>query len=444
MIKNFKDKVAVVTGAGCGIGRSLALAFAKRGMKIVIADIVEETLNDVADELTAGGAEVLKLVVDVSDRDQVAKMADATYERFGGAHILCNNAGIGGGGPMQLLELADWDWMLGINLFGVIYGIKSFLPRMVESGEECHIVNTASLAGHLPGDGAPYSPSKFAVVAISEALKRECFSTKVGVSVLCPGYVDTQIMKNADSFRTGRSDIYQPSEEIREMWKPMRDNADMFLSTGMSPDTIAEKVIIAIEHDILNVITHPEYIPAIESRFHAIRHDTSKLDQLYADSIGRDKKSASVPGRLKTYNHESPGFSIQYPGNWVQIKPGPLMTNAVFIAVLIPGADLVISIFDKSEFPSGSKLENATSYTTGLLENLGTDVTVISDQMTTLKDGTPANEGILEYRNSGIVKVKILTLTVANESQFISIILGAISEVYQEDFKNILRSFQFE
>ena len=166
MIKDFKDKVAVVTGAGSGIGRSLALAFAKREMKIVIADVNEKALNDVSEKLMAGGTEVLGIVVDVSDREQVAHLADETYNRFGKANILCNNAGVYSGAPIQLATLADWDWVLGLNQFGVIYGVSSFLPRMLKDKEACHIVNTASMAGHLTGDIPQYVVSKFAIVAL--------------------------------------------------------------------------------------------------------------------------------------------------------------------------------------------------------------------------------------------------------------------------------------
>jgi NAD(P)-dependent dehydrogenase (short-subunit alcohol dehydrogenase family) len=446
MIKEFKDKVAVVTGAASGIGRSLAFAFAKLEMKVVISDVNEQALNSVSEELIAGGTDVMSMVVDVSDRAQVAKLADATYERFGSANILCNNAGVGSGGMMQFLELADWDWVLGVNLFGVVYGIKSFLPRMLASGEPCHIVNTASLAGHLSGDTVPYSPSKFAVVAISEALKRECFSTKVGVSVLCPGLVDTQIVKNAESFRSERPDLFQPTTEMIEMSKTMRENFSYLLSTGMNPDVIAQKVIIAIKEDILQVITHPEYIPVLEARFESIRDDTMKLDQIYKDSVSGDREAPMTSLSLKKFEHDSPRFSIQYPEEWVQLKAPPLLTHAVFYALRIPGADFTIRVIDKSDpaLPSDYSLENATSYRALFLENFGTGSTIISDKQTTLKDGTPANEGLIEYKNLGIVKIKVIDFTVDKGDKWIVITIGVNSKCFEEEFKEIPYALEFD
>jgi len=435
----------VVTGAGSGIGRSLAHAFAMREMKVVVCDVNEQTLATVAEELKTNSTEVMSMVVDVSNRDQVAQLAEATYERFGSANILCNNAGVGGGGPMQFLELADWDWMLGVNLFGVIYGIKFFLPRMLNSGEPCHIVNTASLAGHLTGDGAPYSPSKFAVVSISEALKRECFNTKIGVSCLCPGFVSTDIIKNAAYFRKDRPELFQPSPEMAKIRETMMENVTYLLSKGMSPDVLAEKVIIAIQKDILNVITHPEYLPFLEARFEGIREDTLKLDRLYKDSLGEKAEAPPSEVGLKTFTHHSPGFVIQYPEEWTQLKVPPLIPHAVFFAIKPGGADFSIRVVEKSDptFPSDFSLENATQKMALMLENYGTDCTIISDNQTKLKDGTPASEGVVEYRNSGTTRAKVFGFRVEKEDKWIIFTIGAISQCFKEDFFKIPYSLVF-
>jgi len=315
MIKDFKGKVAVVTGGASGIGRGLAYAFAKRGCKIVLADIDEQALEKVSKELSEIGAEVMTEITDVSDPEQVVHLADASYERFGSVNILCNNAGVGGGGPIRLLTLENWNWTLGVNLFGVIYGIKHFLNRMLESKEPCHIVNTASLAGLLIGDGEPYHASKFAVVAISETLALECFNTNVGVSVVCPGFVNTNIIKNLGILRQTRTGLWEPTPEMIKMSGPANENFEKILASGMDPKKMAEIVIKGIENDILYVITHPEYIPNIKTRFERIYEDTLKLHE------GIEEKSEI---KTKSFKNDSPAFSVTYPDNLIELKPNPL------------------------------------------------------------------------------------------------------------------------
>jgi len=446
MIKDFKDTVAVVTGAGNGIGRSLALAFAKREMKVVIADVNEQALNKVARELMATGAEVLSMVVDVSNREQVANLADTAYDRFGKVNILCNNAGVGTGAPTQMATSADWDWVLGVNQFGVIYGVSSFLPRMLKSGEPCHIVNTASVAGHVPGDQVQYCVSKFAVVAFSEALKLECFNTNVGVSVLSPGFVNTQIIKNAEDFRSERTDIFQPPDEMIEMYKPMMENARRYLSSGMPPDIVAEKVIIAIKEDILHVLSHPEYMPLIKSRYEYIHNDVMKLDGLYSEMTGQESKAVKNGSGLRTFRNEAPGFSIQYPENWIQLEVAPRMGNAVFYASQEPGRDLTIRVDDQRDptQSTGDSLKTVTANLASMVRVLGTDINILSDQQTKLKDGTPAAEGLLEFRRAGMHKVKLLTLITTCEDKWITVVIGVIPDFYKEEFRDILYSLKFD
>jgi NAD(P)-dependent dehydrogenase (short-subunit alcohol dehydrogenase family) len=198
-------KVAVVTGGASGIGFGLAKAFAAEGMKVVLADIEADALRVAADELRDGGADVLDVVTDVSVEDEVIDLATNAYTHFGTAHIVCNNAGVGGGGGL-LWEIPQsaWDWTFGVNLWGVLNGIRAFTPRLIEQGEG-HIINTASVAGlkALPFM-SPYTATKHAVVGISEALAMELVMTgsPVKVSVLCPGFIKTRLMESERNWPT--------------------------------------------------------------------------------------------------------------------------------------------------------------------------------------------------------------------------------------------------
>jgi NAD(P)-dependent dehydrogenase (short-subunit alcohol dehydrogenase family) len=199
-MKDFKGKVAVVTGAASGIGRGMAESFVAAGMKVVLSDIEQRPLEETTRLLLAAGADVHAVLTDVSKSDQVDNLARQTLIKYGAVHVLCNNAGIGGlggdaNGTSWTSSLDDWHWILGVNLMGIVHGIRSFLPIMIAQDTEAHIVNTASLAG-LISAGTLYGTSKFAVVGLSEnvylELQRGGFKPRM--SVLCPSFVDTNIM----------------------------------------------------------------------------------------------------------------------------------------------------------------------------------------------------------------------------------------------------------
>jgi NAD(P)-dependent dehydrogenase (short-subunit alcohol dehydrogenase family) len=203
-MKNLKDKTAVITGAGSGIGRAIALALAEAGTNIVVADIQEPTATAVAGEVRARGVRALPVTCDVARHGSVITLAERAYAEFGAVDILCNNAGVSWRPYRGIVDatLDDWQFILGINLWGVIHGLDVFLPRMRRQDGEKHIVNTASLGGLLPLEGhVPYSSSKAAVVSLSEAIAHELKPHGFGVTILCPGPVRTNLGENVDRIR---------------------------------------------------------------------------------------------------------------------------------------------------------------------------------------------------------------------------------------------------
>jgi NAD(P)-dependent dehydrogenase (short-subunit alcohol dehydrogenase family) len=269
-MKEFRDKVAVVTGGASGIGRALAERFGAEGMKVVIADVEEQALCQAEAEFREKGVDVLGVLTDVSKPEDIEKLAQQTLNAFGGVHIVCNNAGVASvWGPTWENTLADWNWIMGVNLWGVINGVRSFLPIMLKQDEPGHIVNTASLAGLMTGRGI-YGVTKQAVVALSESLYNELklADAKVGVSVLCPAWVNTKI---ADADRNRPADLANAGEaEPDERAIMASEMVRNFLKNGMDPAAIAEQVLTAIRDDKLYVITHPEMDGIIKDRFDAI------------------------------------------------------------------------------------------------------------------------------------------------------------------------------
>lgn len=246
----FEGRVAVVTGAASGIGFALAERFAAMGMKIVLGDVEEPALERAEAKLTEAGAATLAVCADVSKWEDVAMLADSAFDTFGAVHVLCNNAGVAGSriraGGIWQRTLEDWQWILGVNLWGAIHGGHAFLPRMLERGEEGHIVNTASLAGLAAGSGI-YGVSKHAVVAFSESLRDQlaAMRAKIGVSALCPGVVSTNIL---DAERNRPGAYWRPlgPTEMSDDERAEEERARKRLAAGMQPAEVADAVVDGI------------------------------------------------------------------------------------------------------------------------------------------------------------------------------------------------------
>ena len=261
-MKDLQGKVAVITGGASGIGRAVAEKAAAEGMKIVIADIEEGPLKEAEGELAGQGAEVIGVVTDVSDAAAVRELRDRALDRFGAVHLVHNNAGIGTGGPIWEFSEEDWRWIIGVNQWGVIHGISTFVPLLMEQGEG-HVVNTASIAGlTTTAFLGPYHATKFAVVAMSEVLYKDLqvAGSQVGVSVLCPGFVQTRI---AESDRNRPA--WAPEREV-EGAEDLRAVIQGMVDGGIPPATVAERVIEAVKTNTFYILTHPELTEAIQTR----------------------------------------------------------------------------------------------------------------------------------------------------------------------------------
>lgn len=262
-MRELAGRVAVVTGGGSGIGEALCRRLAAEKMRVVVADVEEASAGRVSEELVAAGGEALPLAVDVRDGAAVEALAQRTYREFGACHLLANNAGVALFRPALEMAPQDWEWVLSVNLLGVIHGVAAFLPRMREQGGEAHIVNTASICGlvALRGTGlAAYTASKFGVVGLSEALHDELADAGIGVSVLCPGGVATRILESERN-RPGelRTASAPPPQAERGGERESREGI-------LQPDAVAGYVLDAVRENALYVITHPDWKPLVERR----------------------------------------------------------------------------------------------------------------------------------------------------------------------------------
>lgn len=265
-MKDLKNKVAVITGAAEGIGKAIAVAAAAQGMKLVLADISASRLDATVQEFKANGSEVIGVVTDVAKEEAVNHLADQAFSHFGNVHLLVNNAGVAFTKAAWETTAQDWEWIMGVNLYGVTHALRAFIPRMLANGEEGHIVNTASMAGLLSAHAlAAYNVSKFGVVTLSEGLHHDLTlrQTKLGVSVLCPSWVNTRIIeseRNRDPAQ--RTDM----DKLERISAKASANITKAVQNGLSTEDVAKQVIDAIRSNQFYILTHPESLAAVHVR----------------------------------------------------------------------------------------------------------------------------------------------------------------------------------
>ena len=270
-MRDLTGKTAFVTGGASGIGFALGSAFAKAGMKVMLADIETDALTAAVNNLRGFAPDVRGVACDVADPVSVERAAKASFEAFGNVHVVCNNAGVGGGSGIENISLDTWRWVLDVNLMGVLHGIRAFLPHIRAHGEGGHIVNTASMAGMNSGLGfSPYSASKFAVVNMSEGLAMQLKPLAIGVTVLCPGFVRTLIWESGRNRpeRYGPTRTPDPASPAGKLAARLAELGQ----SGLDPSDVAAQVLTAIREDELYVFTHPgaEWRAELEERFAAI------------------------------------------------------------------------------------------------------------------------------------------------------------------------------
>jgi len=284
-MEQLQGKVVVITGAGSGFGREFARLGHEYGMHLVLADVQPDALGETADEMRGKGARLISAVVDVANRAQVMHLADSAYAEFGKVNLVFNNAGVGGGGFVWESSELDWQWVMGVNLMGVVHGIQAFVPRMLAAnrgGEPGHVVNTASMAGWVnPPLMGVYNVSKHAVVSLTESLHhdlRQANST-IGVSLLSPAFVPTGITNSERNRPVDLSNAEGPTESQ----KIARANSDKAVSSGrITAAQVAKMTFDAVRANRFYVFTHPKILPSVRDRFEAALGGDAPADPLAA------------------------------------------------------------------------------------------------------------------------------------------------------------------
>ena len=337
------------------------------------------------------------------------------------------------------VHLENWDWIIGVNLYGVIYGVHFFLKRMIESGEECHIVNTSSMAGLISSvEEGLYNVTKYGVVALSESLRQQMqmLRTKVGVSVLCPGLTRTNIMDNSKNLADEKQGLYKIPDDIMKLYEPAIENIRRRLDEGLDPDILAQMVMDSIRKNRLYIIPNPDWLQFVEMRHQTIIHDTLELKEaMQSSGVEFGKNDPRI------FTHSNPGFSVAYPGDWTPQGPTPFM-NHTFMAVSETWAPNLI--VDVTEAPENGLEASLNGVVKNISTTLGLESRIMTKSQKKLKDGTPAIEGEIEVQLSHKANQFILfVLAAIKEGKLICINLSSFEVAYNDQMKHKLREIAY-
>ena len=273
-MSDIQGRVAFVTGGASGLGLSMARSLLNRGASVMLADRDAEGLERAVAALSSETNQVASVVCDVADASEIEKAAQATIDHFGKVHIVVNNAGVGLGGQPGEIALQDWRWIVDINLMGVVHGVEVFTPLIQSHGEGGHIINTGSMAGHVaPGGMGPYNATKYAVVGYSEGLKAELAPHNIGVSVLCPGWVRTNIHTTGFGRPSGGPTLEEAKDD------PQFQEMDAVIQGGLDPDKVADWVADCVEANRLYIFTHEVMKIGIDMKYAQIQADYDAIIQ---------------------------------------------------------------------------------------------------------------------------------------------------------------------